>query len=75
MSDNVEGNGPISLLDICTNRVARLLLENTLPQSQGTAVSEILQSVFYPKLLRAHQVSSLLCSARAPWARHRLQSL
>ncbi|CAK0786842.1 hypothetical protein CVIRNUC_010056 [Coccomyxa viridis] len=34
MSDDIAESGPISLLDICTHRVARLLLENTLPQSQ-----------------------------------------
>ena len=38
MSDDIAESGPISLLDTCTQRVARLLLENTLPQSHGTAM-------------------------------------
>ena len=39
MSDDIAESGPTSLLDICTQRVALLLLENTLPQSQGTAMA------------------------------------
>ena len=49
MSDDIAESGPISLLDICTHRVALLLLENTLPQSQGTAMDQQIDFSHSPK--------------------------